>query len=110
MNPVDVLVVLPCFRWMPGMGDTGGNRILSVSETHVTTSDLVDEGHAYSSYMVHAREAVKDFRWGFMLDLEDPATQGCLRSLYREISGEHAPAESTGEDLVALFVAFSERG
>lgn len=63
------------FRWMPGMLDNYGRRVVGVRSSLV----VVDP---------HTEQCEEVPQSGLFPDVADPATRGCLEELAREITGQ----------------------
>ena len=87
------------WRWMPGMLDAYGDRVLSVvvgkAGAEVTTDYLEWTGIAYMQTQQHGTWA-DDERRHARPDLSDPATLGCLLALVREAWGDVKYSEPMG--------------
>jgi hypothetical protein len=69
-------------RWMPGMMDESGTRVLHVKDDgRLITDDLVDNGAAWQSYREHDVITPDTL---YAPDFADPATEGCLLHQARE--------------------------
>jgi hypothetical protein len=73
-------------RWMPGMMDESGTRVLHVKDDgRLITDDLVDNGAAWQSYREHDVITPDTL---YAPDFADPATEGCLLHQAREAWGD----------------------
>lgn len=73
------LITLPGFRWMPGIRDIDGCRVLSVEEDGSLWVSDTQDGH------------VTDWVWGTDMalpDLADPATLGCVERMMQDAWGD----------------------
>lgn len=72
------LVACPRFRYMPGMLDIYGRRIIRVDGEKLIVAWYGNPHHRLASDITVASAA------DFPLDLDDPATVGCVLALVRE--------------------------
>lgn len=74
------------WRWMPGMLDSCGDRVLTVDGDEVTVDRLDFVTHGYDAHEEHGKWYASEETWHHP-DLDDPATLGCLLALVREAWG-----------------------
>lgn len=100
------------WRWLPGMLDDQGQRVLEVSKTLVIT-DHIEYPEGYCIRCGAEHEAIELAEYARLPDLTDPATLGCLLHLVREAwRGSprwlSIPWDGEAETLVAALEAADE--
>jgi len=83
MTPADLdrarrVVASPLWRWMPGMLDDDGNRVVGDDETAISLPQGADADRDYWTLGFAATSGPRHF----LPDLTDPATLGCILALY----------------------------
>tara|TARA_Y100000296_G_scaffold86882_2_gene128408 strand:+ start:7223 stop:7633 length:411 start_codon:yes stop_codon:yes gene_type:complete len=91
LTDFDALIQSPHFRWMPGMLDSQGFRLCSVS-LHDGAWDAIGPGGTYQRYYYPTHPYLK------YPDINDASTQGCLLAIARIAWGSDADIQVKTEE------------